>query len=120
MSLKNIKVGGTEFITLKDPNPAETDVDNVEWKRTADGGKERAVKYGEKARKRAYRIALLDSTEEGVFDSVISGLSGYSTTFTLLDLNNVSITVRFLAPPVKTVLPSGVKVVDLEMLEVLS
>jgi len=120
----NIQINGHTYRTLKNPEPVEKEVDNVKWKRTASGGKERAVKIGDSVRVRAYQIWFnttgASPAEEADFDSLITDLDGYSKTFTFVDHNADSFTARFTAPPARRTDEVGDKTVDIEVIEVLT
>ena len=112
----NIRLNGTEFVTLTDPTPIETDIDAVEWHKTV-SRKEVPVKWGDIIRHRAYRL-YLNVADEILFDAFCATLDEYSETFILDDHNADLMTVRFLTPPKKGRYKSGNKFADIEMLEV--
>ena len=99
MTIQNISLAGTTFRTLKEPTPRWTEVPNVVWRKTASGGKERAIKFGESVKSISYTLWLKNEdspTDIALFDSFLSGLSGLSTTFTLIDHKGDSCTTRVL------------------------
>jgi len=96
MTLQNISLSGTTFRTLKEPEPQWTEIPNVVWRKTV-GGKERAVKFGDSVKRITYTLWLKNEnspTDISAFDSFLSGLSGLSETFTLIDHKGDSCTAR--------------------------
>ena len=96
---QNISMDGNTFKTLRNPAPQVTEVPNTLWRKTAEGGKERATLFGNPARKRGYTIWLEcggSPDDQTTWDTFIATLSGYSATFTFVDHKGASFTARFL------------------------
>ena len=115
--MQNISINGDTYKTLRNPMPVVLDIPNVVWRKTAEGGKARATKYGNPARFRGYTLWLDLPTDETTWDALIATLDGYASTFTLIDHNGDTFTAYFSAVGSKDPIEDDVIIIAVEITE---